>query len=73
MKPIYDIEEILYRLYDSLLSKYDTIVVVFKSQKEKNKDKTFRILQEMKNSLKNNIELDLYARRPQNTRNKSTF
>ena len=26
----------------------------------------------MKNSLKNNIELNLYARRSQNTRNKST-
>ena len=26
----------------------------------------------MKDSLKNNIELDLYARRSQNTRNKST-
>ena len=63
MKSVYDIEEILYKLYNSLLLKYDTIIVVFKSQKEKNKDETFRILQKMKNLLKNNIESDLYARR----------
>ena len=44
LKPTYDIEEILYKLYNFFSSKYNTIVVVFKSQKEKNKNKTFRIL-----------------------------
>ena len=44
LKSTYDIEKILYKLYNSLSLKYDTIIVVFKSQKEKNKDKTLRIL-----------------------------
>ena len=63
----YNTKKLLYRLYDSLSTKYIIIITILKSNKEKNEIKALRILQEMKNSL-SNIEIDLYARCSQNTR-----
>lgn len=66
----YNTEELLYRLYDSLPTEYATTVAVLKSNEEKDEIKALRNLQEMEDSLKN-TETDLYARHPQNTRQRS--
>lgn len=70
LKTAYDTEELLYRLYDSLPAEYAITVAVLKSNEEKDEIKALRILQEMEDSLKD-TETDLYARRPQNTRQRS--
>ena len=41
---VYDTEELLYRLYDYLSTKYSIIVIVLKSNKKKNENKALRIL-----------------------------
>ena len=71
MVEVYDIEELLYRLYDCLPTEYSITVVVLKSNKKKNENKTLRILQEIKDTLRDHHETDMYARRSSNSRQRS--